>query len=155
MKCVSCPFTADQILLQLNLILACVCTRLCRGCFGSDTVFSSKWWPMQGDVWVGNSAYACVRVRVCICVYTIMLLCISSQIKCQQKQLLKFEVAKLQLFSQRYVCFRIQCCISFMCVEVIFHCAPGERQHGRSEPTNCKKTVYSMFYMLFLHYRHR
>lgn len=52
-----------------------------RGCFGSGAILSSKRWPVEGGVRVGDLVY------MCVCVYTIMLLCVSSQIKCQQKQL--------------------------------------------------------------------
>lgn len=70
----------------------------CRSCLQS-----ADQWPalFTWEIW-----------RVCVCLYTITLLCFRPQIKCQQKQLLKFEVARLQPISQSDICFRIQCCVS-------------------------------------------
>lgn len=36
-----------------------------RGCFGSGAILSSKCWPMEGGVWVGDLVYMCVCTQLC------------------------------------------------------------------------------------------
>lgn len=125
------PFTANQTLLQLHgyflgfyliLLFICSCPR--------EVVLGQAQSCLQSDDQWKEGGCQSGRFGVYLCVYTIMLLCFTSQIKCQQKQVLKFEVAKLQPFSEPDVCIGIQCCISFMCGELNSPLAPGVWQQG-------------------------
>lgn len=121
--CCTFTFTANQTLLQLQNILGfqhvfifiCTCTYL-RGCFGSGAISSSKRWPMQRGVRVGRVVYLCV----CVCVHTH--LCYSASVLRSNANKSDFWNLKWQKpFSQSDVCLRIQCCVSFICGELISH----------------------------------
>lgn len=124
------PLTANQTLLELHHYIFGLLPYFAfylylpyRGCFGSDAIFSSKSRPVEGGVRVGDLVYMCVCTQLC---YSASVL--RSNANKSNSWNLKWQ--NFSPFSQSGVCFRTQCCVSFMWGERISHQEPGVWQQG-------------------------
>lgn len=110
-------FTSTFLGFDLILLFICTCPReVVLGQTGA--ILSSKRWPMNGGVRVGDLG----------CMYVCTQLCYSASVlrsNANKSNAWNLKWQNFGPFSQSDVCFRIQCCISFMWGEQISHRAPG------------------------------